>query len=197
MQLSWKIARVAGIDVYLHPTFLLVLFFPAVLASGPLGVLLILSLIIAPAGNLLMLACYYLAWVRHHVDVVLPLSFAAATGLVAGAHAWNEHALRRRSRLGRSSMLMGQPSSRGRVLGECCSRLVVHGTSRVQMERRALDDCEVVVSRRNQNYAGCDRISVFRFLDVKPAQMIKPLCEGFREMRRNVLHDDDRWNVRG
>jgi Zn-dependent protease len=43
MQLSWKIARVAGIDVYLHPTFLLVLLFPPVLASGPLGVLLILS----------------------------------------------------------------------------------------------------------------------------------------------------------
>src|SRR5947209_5616656 len=43
MQLSWKIARVAGIDVYVHPTFLLVLFFPGVLASGPLGILLILS----------------------------------------------------------------------------------------------------------------------------------------------------------
>ena len=29
MRASWKLGRVAGIDIYLHPTFLLVLFFPS------------------------------------------------------------------------------------------------------------------------------------------------------------------------
>ena len=28
MPASWKLGRVAGIDIYLHPTFILVLFFP-------------------------------------------------------------------------------------------------------------------------------------------------------------------------
>ncbi len=40
---SWKIGRVAGIDLYVHPTFLLVLLYPEVLAGGPLGLILVLS----------------------------------------------------------------------------------------------------------------------------------------------------------
>jgi Zn-dependent protease len=43
MRLSWKIGRFAGIDVYLHPTFLIVLLFPGVLAGGFLTILLVLS----------------------------------------------------------------------------------------------------------------------------------------------------------
>jgi Zn-dependent protease len=43
MQLSWKIGRVAGIDLYLHPTFLLILLLPGVLTGGPLTILLLLS----------------------------------------------------------------------------------------------------------------------------------------------------------
>lgn len=43
MQLSWKLGRVAGIDVYLHPTFLLILLIPGVLSGGLLTVLLVLS----------------------------------------------------------------------------------------------------------------------------------------------------------
>ncbi len=40
---SWKLGRIAGIDVFVHPTFLLVLFLPGVLADGLLSVLLLLS----------------------------------------------------------------------------------------------------------------------------------------------------------
>jgi Zn-dependent protease len=40
---SWKIGRVAGIDLYIHPTFLLVLLFPGVLSGGPVSVLLVLA----------------------------------------------------------------------------------------------------------------------------------------------------------
>jgi Zn-dependent protease len=43
MQLSWKLGRIAGIDVFVHPTFLLVLFFPGVLSGGLLSLLLVLS----------------------------------------------------------------------------------------------------------------------------------------------------------
>ncbi|MFO0907628.1 MAG: site-2 protease family protein [Isosphaeraceae bacterium] len=43
MSMSWKLGRFAGIDVYLHPTFLLILFMPAVLQGGPIGLALVLA----------------------------------------------------------------------------------------------------------------------------------------------------------
>jgi Zn-dependent protease len=43
MRLSWKLGRIAGIDVFVHPTFLLVLFFPGVLDGGLITLLLVLS----------------------------------------------------------------------------------------------------------------------------------------------------------
>jgi Zn-dependent protease len=43
MSLAWKIGRIAGIDVYVHPSFLLVLLFPGVLTGGPLMLLLVLA----------------------------------------------------------------------------------------------------------------------------------------------------------
>jgi len=44
MGISWKLGRVAGIDVFIHPTFLLILFFPQVTRGGPIGLLLVLAL---------------------------------------------------------------------------------------------------------------------------------------------------------
>ncbi len=44
MRLSWKMGRVAGIDLYIHATFLLVFLFPQVLHGGPGAVLRVLSL---------------------------------------------------------------------------------------------------------------------------------------------------------
>ena len=41
--MSWKLGRVAGIDVFLHPTFLLVLLLPGVLAGGVETISLVLS----------------------------------------------------------------------------------------------------------------------------------------------------------
>lgn len=43
MRMSWKLGRVAGIDVYLHPTFLFVLAFPQVTQGGWFGLALVLA----------------------------------------------------------------------------------------------------------------------------------------------------------
>src|SRR5579871_4914625 len=43
MRMSWKLGRFAGIDVYLHPTLLLILAYPEVAHGGPLTLLLILA----------------------------------------------------------------------------------------------------------------------------------------------------------
>lgn len=43
MRLSWKLGRVAGIDVYVHPTFLFILLFPQVTAWGAFGLALVLT----------------------------------------------------------------------------------------------------------------------------------------------------------
>jgi Zn-dependent protease len=43
MRMSWKLGRVAGIDIYLHPTFLFVLAFPQVGEAGAFGLMLVLA----------------------------------------------------------------------------------------------------------------------------------------------------------
>lgn len=43
MRMSWKLGRVSGIDVYVHPTFLFVLALPAVGEGGAFGLSLILA----------------------------------------------------------------------------------------------------------------------------------------------------------
>jgi Zn-dependent protease len=43
MGISWKLGRFAGIDVFLHPTLLLILFLPTVTQGGPVGLLLVVS----------------------------------------------------------------------------------------------------------------------------------------------------------
>jgi Zn-dependent protease len=43
MRRSWKLGQVSGIDVYLHPTFLLILFFPQVTQWGIYGLALVLA----------------------------------------------------------------------------------------------------------------------------------------------------------
>jgi Zn-dependent protease len=44
MSISWKLGRVAGIDLYLHPTFLLLLLLPEVRAGGVLTILYMVAL---------------------------------------------------------------------------------------------------------------------------------------------------------
>lgn len=44
MRISWKLGRVAGIDLYLHPTFLLILLMPPVLGPAHAGLSLVLLL---------------------------------------------------------------------------------------------------------------------------------------------------------
>jgi Zn-dependent protease len=44
MGLSWKLGRVAGIDIYVHPTFLLVILFSGVLRDGGASLPLVLSM---------------------------------------------------------------------------------------------------------------------------------------------------------
>ena len=43
MRMSWKMGRVAGIDLYLHPTFLFVLALPGVLQGGAFAIALVLA----------------------------------------------------------------------------------------------------------------------------------------------------------
>lgn len=43
MRMSWKLGRVAGIDVFVHPTFLLVLAMPHVLSGGAFSLALVLA----------------------------------------------------------------------------------------------------------------------------------------------------------
>ena len=57
----------------------------------------VLSVVLACAGNFVLLAHYYLAWPRFQLDFFLVLSWLAALGLISVAHAWAHH--RRRIRL--------------------------------------------------------------------------------------------------
>ena len=43
MRMSWKLGRVAGIDLFLHPTFLFVLAYPSVIQGGIEALLLLLA----------------------------------------------------------------------------------------------------------------------------------------------------------
>ncbi len=43
---SWKLGRVAGIDIYLHPTFLLVLLFAKIMGGSVLSVLLVFGFVV-------------------------------------------------------------------------------------------------------------------------------------------------------
>ncbi len=65
MRMSWKLGRIAGIDVYLHSTFLLVLFFPQVTAWGLTGLLLVLAgfgcVLLHELGHALMARQYGIA----------------------------------------------------------------------------------------------------------------------------------------
>jgi len=54
MRMSWKLGRIAGIDVFLHPTFFLVLFLPGVAANLPLVLALFGCVLLHEFGHALM-----------------------------------------------------------------------------------------------------------------------------------------------
>ncbi|HTX65491.1 MAG TPA: hypothetical protein VMD31_06950, partial [Opitutaceae bacterium] len=60
---------------------------PAVDGSGPL----LLASALAAGGNFFLLCFYFLVWGRHAFDLVLPLTWLAALGLLAGADALRAH----------------------------------------------------------------------------------------------------------
>jgi Zn-dependent protease len=65
MRSSWKLGRVAGIDVFIHPTFLFVLFFPQVAAWGVFGLAVVLAgfgcVLLHELGHALMARRYGIA----------------------------------------------------------------------------------------------------------------------------------------
>lgn len=54
MRMSWKLGRVAGIDLYVHSTFLLLLLFPGVLSGMPLLMLVFGCVLLHELGHALM-----------------------------------------------------------------------------------------------------------------------------------------------
>jgi Zn-dependent protease len=54
MRMSWKLGRIAGIDVYVHSTFLLLLLFTGVMTGGPLLVLVFSCVLLHELGHALM-----------------------------------------------------------------------------------------------------------------------------------------------
>jgi len=54
MRMSWKIGRIAGIDLYVHSTFLLLLLFTGVLTAGPFLILVFSCVLLHELGHALM-----------------------------------------------------------------------------------------------------------------------------------------------